>query len=69
MGRVTCRVLCKWQLLGLAVRAMVGTGWANSHPRCINRLRNPHSHSFLAGKVVWALNGCLPTCSLMSGHV
>ena len=43
--------------------AMVGTRWANSCPGCMDRLRKRHSHlvggSFLAGKVAWALSGCL----------
>ena len=54
-------------------RTMVGTGWANSRPGCMSRLRKHYSHlsggSFLAS---WALSRCLPTesasCSLMSGH-
>ena len=45
--------------------AMVGTGWANSCPGCMDRLRKCHSHllgsSFLAGKAAWALSGCLIT--------
>ena len=55
------RVLCTWQLLGLAVKRP----WlANSQPGCMSRLRKCHSHlsggSFQAGKVSWALSGCLP---------
>ena len=46
-------------------RTMVGTGWANSWPGCMSRLRKHYSHllggSFLAGKAAWALSGCLPT--------
>ena len=46
-------------------KAMVGTGWANSRPGCMNRLRKRYSHhlggSFLAGKAAWVLNECLPT--------
>ena len=45
-------------------RTMVGTGWANSRPGCMSRLRKCYSHlsggSFLAGKASWALSGCLP---------
>ena len=57
--------------------AMVGTGWANSCPGCMDRLRKRYSHlvgsSFLAGKVAWTLSGCMTTertiaCSLMSGR-
>ena len=44
VGVVTHRVLCAWQLLGLAVKAMVGTGWANSRPGCMSRLRKRYSH-------------------------
>ena len=43
---------------------VVGTGWANSWPGCMSRLRKCYSHlsggSFLAGKASWALSGCLP---------
>ena len=45
--------------------AMVGTGWANSCPGCMDRLRKRYSHlvagSFLAGKAAWALSGCMTT--------
>ena len=45
-------------------RTVVGTGWANSWPGCMSRLRKYYSHlsggSFLAGKASWALSGCLP---------
>ena len=45
--------------------AMVGTGWANSCPGCMDRLRKCYSHlvggSFLAGKVAWTLSGCMTT--------
>ena len=45
--------------------AMVGTGWANSCPGCMDRLRKRYSHlvggPFLAGKVVWTLRGCMQT--------
>ena len=46
-------------------RTMVGSGWAkNSQPGCMSRLRKCYSHlsggSFQAGKVSWALSGCLP---------
>ena len=44
---------------------MVGTGWANSCPGCMDRLRKRYSHlvggSFLAGKASWALSGCMTT--------
>ena len=58
---------CTSWLLGLAAceRAMVGTGWANSHPCCIDRLRKYYSYlvegSFLARKAAWALSSCLTT--------
>ena len=43
--------------------AMVGTGWANSCPSCMDRLRKCYSHlvggSLLAGKVAWTLSGCM----------
>ena len=39
---------------------VVGTGWDNSCPGCINRLRKTYSHlvggSFLAGKAAWVLS-------------
>ena len=42
---------------------MVGTGWANFHPGCMDGLRNPYSHlvggSFLSGKGAWVLSGGL----------
>ena len=45
-------------------RTVVGTGWANSWPGCMSRLRKCYSHlsggSFLAGKASLALSGCLP---------
>ena len=45
--------------------AMVGTGWAYSHPGCIDRLRKRSSHLlgglFLAGKAAWALSRCMTT--------
>ena len=44
-------------------RTVVGTGWANSWPGCMSRLRKCYSHlsggSFLAGKASRALSGCL----------
>ena len=47
--------------------AMVGTGWANSCPGCMDRLIKCYSHlvggSFLAGKVAWTLSGCMKTGS------
>ena len=43
-------------------RAMVGTGWANSRPSCMNRLIKRYSHLLgLAGKASWAPGRCLPT--------
>ena len=45
--------------------AMVETGWANSCPGCMDRLRKRYPHlvggSFLAGKAAWALSGCFTT--------
>ena len=43
-------------------KAMLGTGWANSHPGCMNRKCYSHlvGSLFMAGKAVWALNECLP---------
>ena len=61
-------------------RTMVGTGWANSQPGCMSKLRECHSHSggsLLAEEASWALSRCLPiesahywsiACSLMSGR-
>ena len=58
--------------LGLGTRlgcqsAMVWTGWDNSCPGCMDRLRKRYSHlvggSFLAGKVAWTLSGCMTTKS------
>ena len=44
-------------------RTMVGTGWANSHPGCMSRLKKCYSRlsggSFLAGKASWARSGSL----------
>jgi len=44
-------------------RVMVGTGWATSHPDCMDMLRKHYSHLvgswFLARKVVWAMSGCM----------
>ena len=41
---------------------MVGTGWANSRPGCMSKLRKRYFHhsggSFLAGKPSLALSGC-----------
>ena len=43
---------------------MVGTGWVNSRPGCMRRLRKRYSHLsgglFLAGKASWSLSGCSP---------
>ena len=45
-------------------RTMVGTGWANSRPGCMSRLRKHYPHlsggSFLAENTSLALSGCLP---------
>ena len=45
-------------------RTMVGTGWADSQPGCMSKLRKCYSHlsggSSLAEKASWALSGCLP---------
>ena len=44
--------------------AMVGTGWANYCPGCMDRLKNHLvGGSILAGKAPWALSGCLTTKS------
>ena len=66
MGGVTRRVLCTWQLLGLAVKkTMVGLRWASYHSGYMSRLRKRYSHllegSFLARKVSWAPSRYLPT--------
>ena len=57
MHMVAARLSCQ--------SAMVGTGWANSCPGCMSRLRKRYSHlvgsSFLAGKVAWTLSGCMTT--------
>ena len=53
---VTYKVLCTWQLLVF----VVDTGWVNSQPGCMNRLRDATLTlwgSFLAGKAVCVLNG------------
>ena len=46
---------------------MVATGWANSCPGYMDRLRKRYSHlvggSFLAGKAAWALSWCMTTKS------
>ena len=50
-------------------RTMVGTGWANSRPGCMSRLRKHYSHlsgsSFLAGRVSQALSRCLLTMACL----
>ena len=58
----------KWLAARLGCQsAMVGTRWANPCPGCMGRLRKHYSHfvggSFLAGKAVWAMSGCLTTKS------
>ena len=52
---VAARLGCKW--------AVVGTGWANSHPVCMNGLRKRYSHlvgGSIPGRVLctWWLLGC-----------
>ena len=73
MGGTTHRVLCTWQLLGLA--AMVGIRWTNFYPGCINRLgkRYSHPHFGQGGLLGLRAGVCLPkmltiACLLMSGH-
>ena len=43
-------------------KAMVGTGWANPRPGCMNGLRKYYFHlvcgSFLVGDMSWLLNEC-----------
>ena len=55
MHMVAARLSCR--------SAMVGTGWANSCPECLDRLRKCYSHlvegSLLAGKAAWALSRCV----------
>ena len=53
MHMVAARLGCK--------STVVGTGWANSCPGCMDRLRNITLSSFLAGKAARALSGCLTT--------
>ena len=52
---------------GCCESAMVGTGWAISHPNCMDRLRKHYSYLvgswFLANKASWALSGCMTTDS------
>ena len=66
MGGITCRVLCTWQLLGLAVKGpWLGPGGTILAPICMNRHRKRYPHlvggSFLARKASWPPSGCLPT--------
>ena len=49
MHMVAARLGCK--------RAMVGTGWATSHPDCMDRLRKHYSH--LVEDLVSGMEGCL----------
>ena len=63
-------MLCTWWAARLGCKwAVVGTGWANSHPVCMNRLRKRNSHlvrgSFLAG--CCAHGGCLHGCKRGNG--
>ena len=60
-------VTCTWSVaarLGCQ-STMVGTGWANSCPGCMDTLRKHYSHlvgcSFLARNAAWALSRCLTT--------
>ena len=59
VGGVIHTVLCTWWLLSLTVKGprVIGTGWANSHPGYMNRLRKSYSYlvggSFLAGLGFW----------------
>ena len=43
-------------------KAMVGTGWANPRPGCMNGVRKYYFHlvcgSFLVGDTSWLLNEC-----------
>ena len=61
MYMVAARLGCKW--------AVVGTGWANSYPVCMNALRKRYSQlvggSFLAG--CCAHGGCLAVKGGMVG--
>ena len=64
---VTCRVLCTWWLLALAVKgSWLGPG-GPPPPDCMDRLRKHYSHLvgglFLARKAAWALSGCMTTDS------
>ena len=64
---VTCRVLCTWWLLALAVKgSWLGPG-GPPPPDCMDRLRKHYSHLvgglFLARKAAWALSGCITTDS------
>ena len=63
-GFTRSRVICTWQAARLGcTKALVDSGWINCHIGCINGLRKYYSHfvggSFLAGKAIWLLNGCL----------
>ena len=61
MQMVAARTGCK--------RAMVGTGWANSRPGCINKhYFHLAGGSFLARKADWAQIGCLPTDYCMHSY-
>ena len=44
-------------------RTMVGTWWASSHPKCMDRIIEHYSHLvgswFLARKAALALNECI----------
>ena len=57
MHMVAARLGCR--------NTMVGSGYANSCPGCMDRLRKHCSHlvrgSLLAEKAVWALSGCMTT--------
>ena len=62
VGRITRRC-CHMAAVRLGCKgALVGTGWANSHPGCMNGVIKHYLHhvggSFLAGKVAWVLYLC-----------
>jgi len=43
-------------------KVMVGTGWVNSCPDCIDRLTKHYSLLIVvAKKAAWAVNGCMTT--------
>ena len=71
VGGITRRVLCSWQLLGLAVKGpWLAPGGTTLTLGCMNWLRK--HYSCRAKKAAWALSGCLLAenatiaCSLMN---